>query len=315
MTFQSPISTLLIGIAFIGLVVIAAVASQRESAEQQLAVSLDNATRLVPLPSHPDFAGEALPMDDMEVRERLSKELQVNTYWQSNTLQLLQRSGRYFPVIESILRRKGIPEDFKYLAVAESGLDWVVSPAGATGMWQLMKATAQESGLEVNSDVDERYHLIKSTEAACDYLLAAHERFDSWTLAAASYNMGKAGLARQLSRQGEDSYYDLTLNAETKRYVFRIVALKTIMQRAKDYGFIMTADDYWLPLEQQYVTLDSAVVQWSDFAHDHGISYKTLKRFNPWLRSADLSNPLKHAYEIAMPVTENQGEQLPADHD
>ena len=127
--------------------------------------------------------------------------------------------------------------------------------------------------------------------------------------------MGKAGLARQLSRQGEDSYYDLTLNAETKRYVFRIVALKTIMQRAKDYGFIMTADDYWLPLEQRHVTMDSAVVQWSGFAHDHGISYKTLKRFNPWLRSADLSNPLKRAYEIAIPMTDNQGEQLPADHD
>src|SRR5690606_31428128 len=183
----------------------------------------------IKIPEGINFAGERVPVEDPDVRERLDRELLVNTYWQSNGLLLIKRAHKYFPIIEPILKYHGVPDDFKYLAVIESGLTQAVSPAGATGFWQIMKATAKERGLEVNANVDERYHIQKSTEAACVYLKKAKDRFGTWTMAAAAYNAGNYGMARQLDRQEIEGYYNVLLGEETSRYVFRILAIKEIL--------------------------------------------------------------------------------------
>jgi membrane-bound lytic murein transglycosylase D len=189
------------------------------------------------IPDELDFAGEPMPLSDRDIYERMDRELLVNTYWQSNALLMFKRAKKYFPVIEPILAKHGIPEDFKYLAVIESGLTNVVSPAGATGVWQIMPATGRENGLEVNDNVDERYNLEKATEVACKYLLKSKRDLGSWTLAAAAYNAGNAGIARRMKEQNVSSYYDLLLGEETGRYVFRIVALKEILTNPDKYGF------------------------------------------------------------------------------
>ena len=195
------------------------------------------------LPESIDFAGEKTPLDAPDIQERLDKELLVNTYWQSNMMLLLKRANKYFPLIEEILEEEGIPSDFKYLAVIESGLENVRSPKGAKGFWQLMPATAKEYGLEVNTNVDERYHIEKATRVACKYIKKAKNRFGSWSLAAASYNRGIYGTNRLLDRQLVDSYYDLLLNSETGRYVFRILAVKEIMTNPERYGFVFISED------------------------------------------------------------------------
>jgi len=190
----------------------------------------------LPIPENLNFAGEPVPLSNPDIRERMDRELLVNTYWQSNALLLFKRANKYFPQVEPLLKEYGIPDDFKYLMVAESALDFRSSPAGASGLWHFMKATGQEYGLEINDYVDERYDLQKATKAAAEYLKKAKERFGSWTMAAAAYNGGMAGLNRQIERQGQTDYYDLLLNEETSRYVFRIVALKEIMENPKKYG-------------------------------------------------------------------------------
>jgi membrane-bound lytic murein transglycosylase D len=262
-------------------------------------LSEHNHTRLVPLPEQLELAGEDVPLHSEDVQERLSKELLTNTYWHSNTLQLLKRSSRYLPTMGRILEEEGIPHDFLYLAVIESGLAPVVSPAGAAGFWQLMPGTAKEL-------VDERYHLEKSTRAAAAYLRSAKERFGSWTLAAASYNMGMSGLQRQMDRQAESQYYDLLLNEETKRYVFRILALKCIMQQPRAYGFDLSPADYDAPWDDRHVPVDSAVASWGEWAHLFGWSYNELKRHNPWLREAFLSDPKGDTLWVAVPAIPKQ---------
>lgn len=276
-------------------------------------VSASMVAEIVPVPEGPSFAGEAVPMYDEEVVERLSREMQVNTYWHSNTLLLLQRSTRYFPIIEPILKEEGIPDDFKYLAVAESGLNHVVSPVGATGMWQIMKTTGREQGLEINSEVDERYHVEKATRAACQYLKSAYDKFGSWTLAAASYNMGISGLEKQLKRQKETKYYDLALNSETSRYIFRVLALKQILGNPGKYGFHLKSSDTWGPFEERWVKVHTPVLNWGDFAHQQGVSYKTLKRHNPWLRGASLTNEDAKTYYVAIPLNANPEEEITTD--
>jgi hypothetical protein len=254
----------------------------------------------IPLPLDLNFAGEAVPTEDPEVYERMDRELLVNTYWQSNGLLLIKRAHKYFPIIEPILAEYGIPDDFKYLAIAESGLQNVVSPAGAAGFWQLMSATAKGYGLEVNDQVDERYNLIKSTEAACKYLIEAHDRFGNWTLAAASYNMGMAGVDRQLERQKVNDYYDLLLNSETSRYVFRILAMKEIFSNPRKFGFnYRNKDLYYMP-ELRYVEVDSSVNHWADWAMQFDMTYKDLKTYNPWLRQSYLRNSAGKKYIIAV---------------
>lgn len=248
------------------------------------------------------FAGEKLPMDNFDVRERLDRELLVNTYWHSSTLLSIKSSTKYFPIMEKILAENGVPDDFKYLAVAESGLRNETSPAGAKGFWQFMKGSAQEHGLEVSSEVDERYHLEKSTLAACKLLHQYKKRFGTWTLAAAAYNVGVGNLGRLLEEQRAETFYDLNLNAETSRYIFRLVAIKEILSRPHDFGFYIDESDYYEPLpDSKVITLNSSVANWGDFAREHETTYRMLKIYNPWLIDDQLSNQSGKTYEIKIP--------------
>ena len=257
---------------------------------------------LVGLPTQIDFAGEAAPLNIVDVRERLDREMLINTNLHSSTTLVLKRANRAFPVIEPILKKYGVPDDFKYLAVIESGLVTAVSPAGARGVWQFMPETAKEKGMEVNEYVDERYHLEKSTEAACRYLLEAKNKFGSWTLAAASYNGGMTGINRQLESQQVSNYYDVLLTEETSRYVFRILALKEIMQNPVKYGFDIPKDQLYYPIESRKIEIDTPISNLSSFAKENGINYKILKLHNPWLRDKKLENKSKKVYILAIPT-------------
>ncbi len=255
----------------------------------------------IEIPEDLNFAGELVPIDDPEVLERVDREFLVNTYWQSNALLLMKRANKYFPIIEPILAKNGIPDDFKYLAVAESGLTNAVSPAGARGLWQIMKATGREYGLEVNDNVDERYHVEKATQVACDYLKKWKSRFGTWTLTAAAYNAGPAGIRKYMGIQKADNYYDLLLGEETGRYVFRIMAIKEIVSNPEKYGFKLEKDDLYEAVPSFSVEVDTAVASWADFAQEYEISYKVLKRHNPWLREPHLNNASGKKYVIEIP--------------
>lgn len=259
------------------------------------------------IPDELEFAGEEVPLNVIDVRERFDREILVNTYWQSQSLLFHKRANRYFPVIEPILKDQGVPDDFKYLALIESGLMNVVSPAGATGFWQFLKTTAIEYGLEVNGEVDERYHLEKSTHAACKYLKSAYDRYGSWSMAAASYNLGMNGLDRQIAKQKVSNYYDLLLPEETSRYVFRIVAAKEIISHPTKYGFNLREKDLYPPLKTKRVVVNGPVTDFADFAFEHETNYKILKVLNPWLRDSFLKNPTGKQYEIALPAENNSG--------
>ena len=250
------------------------------------------------LPGHMDFAGEAAPLNDPDVRERIDRELLVNTYWQSNALLMFKRAHKFFPVIEPILAQKGIPDDFKYLALIESGLQNVTSPSGAKGFWQILKATAKEFHLEVNDNVDERYNLEKATEAACDYILQSYKEFGSWSLAAAAYNAGNRRIRENMDTQKVNNYYDLLLNEETSRYLPRILAVKEILIHPEKYGFHFEEEDLY-HLEPTYsVAVDTAIQNMANFAMHFGMNYKELKRHNPWLREDHLNNKSRKMYLI-----------------
>ncbi len=252
------------------------------------------------MPTSIDLAGEAAPIQRRDVEEALKKELIVNSYLHSHTTQILKNAPRVFSIIEPILKANNVPDDFKYLAVIESRLDpLIVSPAGAASTWQIMKATGKELGLEIDNEIDERYNLEKSTQAAADYLKKAYKEFGSWTLAAASYNVGTTFLLKQMKIQKERNYYNLLLGEETERYVYRILALKQIMTNPEKYNFKINIT---YPIEPiNTVAVDTTVKSWTDFAHQQGITYKTLKRFNPWLRKPELHNPRHKMYYIAIP--------------
>lgn len=261
----------------------------------------------LPLPASLDFAGEKVPLQDYDIRERLDRELLVNTYFQSQTLLFIKRTNKYFPVIEPILRRNGIPVDFKYLPLAESGLAHVVSPKNAVGFWQFTETTAKQYGLEVTAEVDERYHIEKSTEAACRFLKDSYRLYGSWTMAAASYNIGRKAINLQLQRQKVNNYYDLLLGEETSRYIFRILALKLILSDPEAYGFHIRKEDLYPPVTYKFVTLDTSVADFAAYAHQFGINYKILKLHNPWLRNNKLSNTAGKRYIIKIPA-EGYGE-------
>ncbi|NER10966.1 lytic transglycosylase domain-containing protein [Muriicola jejuensis] len=255
----------------------------------------------IEIPSDLNFAGEKVPQDDPEIMERIDREFLVNTYWQSNAVLLLKRANKYFPVIEPILAKNGIPDDFKYLAVAESGLQNVVSPAGAAGFWQIMKATGKEYGLEVNANVDERYHLGMATQLACEYLKRNKEKFGSWTLAAASYNAGAGAIDKYMGIQQETDYYDLLLGDETGRYVFRILAIKEILTHPEKYGFELGKEDLYETVPTFDVKVNKPVEDFATFAKEYNINYKILKRHNPWLREPHLNNASGKEYTIEIP--------------
>ena len=253
------------------------------------------------VPDDLNFAGESMPLENPDILERMDRELLVNTYWQSNGLLMFKRAKKYFSIIEPILAKNGVPDDFKYLAVIESGLTNAVSPAGARGVWQIMPATGRENGLEVNKNVDERYNLEKATEVACKYLLNSKSKLGSWTLAAAGYNAGNAGVSRRLKEQGVARYYDLLLGEETGRYLFRIVALKEILSNPKKYGFNFREKDLYTNIPTYKVEVDSAVTDFTQFAQSFGINYKILKLHNPWLREPHLNNKSKKPYYVEIP--------------
>ncbi len=255
----------------------------------------------VEIPDRVTFAGELVPLDLFDVREAMDRELLSNTYFHSQTIRLIKMANRYFPQIEPVLRKNLVPDDFKYLAVAESGLMQAVSPAKAVGFWQLMKGTAQDYGLEVNSIVDERYHIGKSTQVACKYLIESYKKYGNWTMTADSYNAGRKGMDRQIQRQKKENYYDLLLNEETARYLYRVLAFKLIFENPEAYGFNIFDKDMYPEIPVYKVEVDSAVADFADFAHLHGTNYKILKYLNPWLRDNKMTNAGRKTYEITLP--------------
>lgn len=264
-------------------------------------VSSEYRISAIEIPADLNFANEKVPQEDPEIMERVDREFLVNTYWQSNALLLMKRAHKYFPVIEPILSKNGIPDDFKYLAVAESGLQNVVSHAGATGFWQIMKGTGREYGLEINDNVDERYHLEKSTEVACKYLQKYKEKYGSWTLAAAAYNAGPGSINKYMGIQKANDYYDLLLGEETGRYVFRILAIKEILSNPEKYGFDIENDDLYNAVPTFNVVVEEPVQNFADFAQQYEINYKILKRHNPWLREPHLNNASGKTYTLEIP--------------
>ena len=258
------------------------------------AVSLD-------VPDSMSFAGEPVPLDIPDVHERLDKELQINTYFHSNTLFLIKRANRWLPQIEKILRENGVHSDFKYLPLIESNLLNEVSPRNAVGYWQILKESGREKGLEITDEVDERYDPLKATRAACKYFKQAYAKFGNWTLVAASYDRGMNGLERALENQQVDSYYDLYLNDETARYVFRILAIKEIVQHPLKYGFMVSPEHLYQPEALKFIEVDETIKDLVTFARQHDINYKLLKRHNPWLRDDRLTVKKGKHYRIALP--------------
>jgi membrane-bound lytic murein transglycosylase D len=254
------------------------------------------------IPNYLEFAGEKIPTENFEVFERMDREFISNTYYHSATILALKRATRWFPVIEPILKKNNIPDDFKYLCVAESNMENVVSPAGATGFWQFMKEAGEKYDLEINSLVDQRYDVWKSTEAACKYIKDSYEMFGSWTLSAASYNMGQDGVTLQMERQKAKDYFNLVINSETSRFVARIVALKYILQNPAAYGYAIKDDEKYKPIEYYEIKLDSSVSDFPDYAKSLGINYFILKMYNPWLRDNYLTNNSKQVYMIKLPT-------------
>lgn len=242
------------------------------------------------LPKSVNFCGKDIKMDNFDIQERLDKELVVNTFYHSSTIQMLKRANRYFNEIEGILKNEGVPDDMKYLCLIESGLTQATSPSGAKGFWQFMPETAEQYGLIINNEVDERMHIDRSTRAACSYLKSAFRKFHDWTLVAASYNMGVAGLEGQLERQQVNTYYDLHLNNETSRYVFRILALKTIVENKKAYGFLLDEEELYSPIEVDRLLVEKPIPNLIDWAKEKGTTYRMVKLLNPWILGDKLTN-------------------------
>lgn len=248
-----------------------------------------------------DFAGEIVPMNE-DTRERLDRELSVNAYWQSTTLLNLKMANKHFPVVEKILAENGIPDDFKFLAIAESGLRNLTSSASAKGYWQFMKLAAGEMGLEINEDVDERMHIEKSTLAAAKYIKQLYRRFGTWSNVAGSYNVGPTSFARTLSEQKEKSYYDININDETSRYLFRIIAIKEIVRNPGDFGYYLEDHHkYTSSTNLKTIKVTSSITNLADFAHENGTTYRMLKYYNPWLISSKLTIAAGKEYEIRLP--------------
>ncbi|MBE0647327.1 MAG: lytic transglycosylase domain-containing protein [Bacteroidales bacterium] len=253
------------------------------------------------LPEKVDFAGEKVPLNDLIVRESFDREILAFTFMHSTTQQMFKRAHRYFPVIEPILKKYKVPDDFKFLAIAESNLGDVTSPAGAEGVWQFLISTGRKYGLEVNNEIDERYNLIKATVAACQYLLEAHDSFGDWTLAAASYNRGINGLDRALKGQKVNSYYDLYLNEETARYIFRILAAKEVYENPTKYGFFLKESDFYPEIKTYTIVVDTTITDLPAFAKSRGITYRIIREFNPWIHGYSLPNKSRKTYILTLP--------------
>jgi membrane-bound lytic murein transglycosylase D len=254
------------------------------------------------LPDNVTFAGEKMPLENFDTRESLEREILISAYRHSSTILIIKRANRYLPIIEKILKEYNIPDDFKYLAAAESEYSNMVSPVGATGFWQIMPETGKEEGMEINTVVDERYHVEKSTKFACEFFLKSYEKYGNWTLAAASYNGGRAAVTDQIEIQNQNNYYDLLLSEETARYIFRAVAYKLVITDPESFGFKINKDDLYPELKYYEVKVDSAITNFSDFAGKFGTNYKMLKFMNPWLRKPYLTPKPNKEYLIKIPA-------------
>lgn len=256
----------------------------------------------VPLPAQLELAGEKVPLNLFYVREGLDRELTSNTYWHSNTILMFKRAHRFFPVIEPILKRNGIPDDLKYLALVESGLSIATSPAGAGGYWQFIPETGKAYGLEINKWVDERNHIVKATEAACRYMKQSYEEHGNWTMVAASYNGGQGRMKRVVRHQGTNNFYELYLNAETSRYVYRLLAMKLIFGHPEKYGYKIRPEELYPVIPTKKVEINGSVRNLPQFARDHGISYRMLKEMNPWLTDSTLEVTPGKQYILHIPT-------------
>jgi membrane-bound lytic murein transglycosylase D len=300
---------LIIVILNIGIVALLITGTTANEESDGAALKTPAAFAAVEIPDSVVFAGEPVPLWRFDVREALDRELLVNSYFHSQTIRYIKMAPRYFSMIEPILKEKGVPDDFKYLAVAESGFNpRAVSPARAVGLWQFLQGTGRDYGLEINGEVDERYHVEKSTYAACDYLLDSYERYGSWAIVAAAFNAGNRGVQRQMERQKNVSYYDLLFGEETSRYVFRIIALKLIMENPGKYNFLIAEEEKYPLVQTRDVEISGKVEDFADFALEQGINYKLLKDFNPWLRDNFLTNSGGKKYTVKIPVIEYPGQ-------
>lgn len=284
-----------------GLIIINGFGNKADNGKSGTESNENTISRVYRLPDSVSFAGERMPLDNFDTRESLEREIITTAYRHSSTILILKRSTRYFPLIENILKESGIPDDFKYLAVAESDLSNMVSPVGACGFWQIMPETGKEKGMEINTEVDERYNIERSTKFACDFFHESYNKYGNWTLAAASYNGGRNGVDDQIEIQKEKNYYDLLLSEETARYIFRVVAYKLIISDPATYGFEIEKGDYYPEMKYHEVKIDTAVSDFSAFAKKFGTNYKMLKLLNPWLRKPFLTNKSNKTYLIKIP--------------
>lgn len=290
---------------FIGLLLTIPLAFKNKELKEEVAKRENEADTKYFAPQHPEslsFAGEAVPLDRWDVKERFDRELLFNYYNQANILFLMKLANRYFPDIEARLKDAGVPDDFKYVCVAESNLlAGARSGVGATGFWQFMPGTAPGYGLQAGKQVDDRYDIIKSTDAATKYLKQAYAKFGNWTAAAASYNCGQGGYNAQVTYQGTANYYDLLLPEETNRYIFRILAFKHIMENAKSLGFELKEEDKYEKVPHRTVTVNTSIPNLAAWARSNGTTFKMVRQMNPWLRDRSLTVTGGKTYEIKLP--------------
>lgn len=301
------ISSLIVLFGYISYKELSGISADRISDDGVIEAGFEDSNQRLPavsfnVPEEMTFAGERVPLEVADVHERLDKELQINCYLHSNTIFLMKRANRWLPQMQKILEAYDIPEDFKYLPLIESNLLNVTSYKDAVGYWQILASSGRELGLEINKEVDERYDPLKATEAACKYLRRSYKKFGSWTMVAASYNRGMGGVERALESQAESSYYDLYLNDETSRYVFRILAIKEIAEHPLRYGFKIEPSHLYQPEPLKYIEVDESIKDLVTFAKSQGTNYKLLKRHNPWLRDDRLTVKKGKKYQIAIPA-------------
>lgn len=301
-----------ISLIILGLISVSAIGSWYSANYQNQEVQLLNVStlrdtskfenaRFISIPASLAFAGELMPLSNPDVRERMDREIHINTYWHTNTILMIKRANRWLPMISEELAKAGIPDDFKYLVAIETNFKNDTSPANAVGFWQFLKASGKERGLEITAEVDERYDPVKSTRAAAAYLNHSFKKFNSWTMAAASYNRGVTGMLRAMGKQKENDYYSLLLNEETSRYLFRIMAAKLILESPEQYGFIINPSELYAPFETYELEVSESIPSLVDWAQQNSISYRQLKRYNPWLRSDKLTIATGKKYIIKLP--------------
>lgn len=302
-TIFISLSIIIIGLAAILITLTSGNDIEKAESEMPLVLSM---TASVTIPENMEFAGERITFDRYDKRERMDRELNSFTYFHSTTMLLFKRANRFFPIIEPILKQQGVPDDLKYLAVIESSLDpRAVSPARAAGLWQFLQSTGKQYGLETTSDVDERYHVEKSTVAACRYLKEAYQKYGSWSAASLSYNGGQARISNGLKDQDVDDSLDLWLVEETSRYYYRMLAIKAIFENPQRYGFIIKPEHLYKPMQFQEVKVSSSIPDLVAFAKQHDITYAQLKDFNSWLRGTSLSNPSGKTYTLLVPTQDD----------